>query len=478
MSSTLISQAVEPALRSLVQPSRKASTRRLSQLIGTSTDAILTLSCTCTRKANAGLVASSHRHARKNVKHGPAARRSYATESELYKHSYSGPPPPVPTAAVAQMKPRRRETPQPESSSARSSQADFNISGDSSQVALGNLARTSPPSAISQDFGDNQRITAESEELQAELEAILSQFRAPIRYAFAYGSGVFKQSGYSAAQKPMLDYIFAVSHPSHFHSINVNQHPDHYSLLSRLLGSDIVSFVQQKIGAGVWFNVECVVNGRVIKYGIVSVDTIVRDLLDWDTLYLAGRMHKPLNILRDDPRIRLANQVNLSSAVRTALLLLPETFSEDDLYTEIAGLSYRGDFRMAVGENPRKVRNIVEAQEGLFQRLYRPILKAYHKNISYVGPEGSGSIRQDVNPRARAELARRLPKNLKESVYSIYERGQNISVALNRKSAQEGEVEMSRMEEQALWTSLSSKSDFKLNLETCEQSRSATRRHS
>ena len=133
---------------------------------------------------------------------------------------------------------------------------------------------------------------------------------------------------------------------------------------------------------------------------------------------------------------------------------------------------------MAVGENPRKVRNIVEAQEGLFQRLYRPILKAYHKNISYVGPEGSGSIRQDVNPKARAELARRLPKNLKDSVYSIYERGQNISVALNRRSAQEGEVEMSRMEEQALWTSLSSKSDFKLNLETCEQSRDATRRHS
>lgn len=475
----LVSQAVEPALRSWVQPltlqaSRKASTRRFSQLIGTSTDALQTLSCTCARTANVGLVASSSpRHARKNVKHGSASYRSYATESELYKHSYSGPPPPVPTATVAQVRPRRREpstSPEPESSSAGSSQADSNVSGDSSQVTSRTSSRTSTPSGIPQDFGANQRITAESEELQAELEAILSQFRAPIRYAFAYGSGVFKQSGYSAAQKPMLDYIFAVSHPSHFHSINVNQHPDHYSLLSRLLGSDVVSFVQQKVGAGVWFNVECVVNGRIIKYGIVSVDTIVRDLLDWDTLYLAGRMHKPLNILRDDPRIRLANQVNLSSAVRTALLLLPETFSEDDLYTEIAGLSYRGDFRMAVGENPRKVRNIVEAQEDLFQRLYRPILKAYHKNISYVGPEGSGSIRQDVNPRARAELARRLPKNLKESVYSIYERGQNISVALNRRSAQEGEVEMSRMEEQALWTSLSCKSDFKLNLETCEQS--------
>lgn len=35
------------------------------------------------------------------------------------------------------------------------------------------------------------------EDMHKELEAILGEFRAPIRYAFAYGSGVFKQKGYS-----------------------------------------------------------------------------------------------------------------------------------------------------------------------------------------------------------------------------------------------------------------------------------------
>ena len=36
---------------------------------------------------------------------------------------------------------------------------------------------------------------------------------------------------------------------------------------------------------------------------------------------------------------------NLESALITALLLLPTTFTEEELFLEIAGLSYTGDFR-------------------------------------------------------------------------------------------------------------------------------------
>jgi len=50
-----------------------------------------------------------------------------------------------------------------------------------------------------------------------------------------------------------------------------------------------------------------------------------------------------IRIIKDDPRVKLANQVNLASALRVALLTLPENFSERELYTRIAGLSYGGE---------------------------------------------------------------------------------------------------------------------------------------
>ena len=86
-------------------------------------------------------------------------------------------------------------------------------------------------------------------------------------------------------------------------------------------------------------------------------------MLNWNTLYLAGRMHKPIRIIKDDARVRLTQQVNLTSAIRSALLTLPETFSETELFERIAGFSYAGDLRMKLpAENRGKVGNIVRKQ--------------------------------------------------------------------------------------------------------------------
>lgn len=72
------------------------------------------------------------------------------------------------------------------------------------------------------------------------------------------------------------------------------------------------------------------------------------DLTNWNTFYLAGRLQKPTVVIRDDARVYLANQNNLRNAVCIALLNLPQQFSEEDLFLEIAGLSYKGDFRMVL----------------------------------------------------------------------------------------------------------------------------------
>ena len=51
------------------------------------------------------------------------------------------------------------------------------------------------------------------------------------------------------------------------------------------------------------------------KYGVVNIDTLCRDLSEWNTLYLAGRLQKPVKILRNDPQVLLSNHVSYDNAV-------------------------------------------------------------------------------------------------------------------------------------------------------------------
>ncbi|KAH9854638.1 Mmp37-domain-containing protein [Lenzites betulinus] len=273
-----------------------------------------------------------------------------------------------------------------------------------------------PPS-----FGRNQFLPV-ADSTRALLESIVAKFDAPIRYAFAYGSGVFEQDGYSAsnpgsADGPMLDFMFAVTHADHWHSINMHQFPGHYPLGARMLGSSFVAKVEE-IAPGVWFNSMVRMDGVSIKYGVTTVDNLCSDLLNWKSLYLSGRMHKPIRIIKDDARVRLTQQVNLTSAVRTALLTLPASFSERELFARIAGFSYGGDVRMLLpAENRGKVGNIVRKQAPQFKELYHRLVVAL-PGVHW--PAHADTIEQDTSPHARAAHLRKLPSNLLQGVTAQY----------------------------------------------------------
>jgi len=151
------------------------------------------------------------------------------------------------------------------------------------------------------------------------------------------------------------------------------------------------------------------------KYGVIDVRDFRRDLLRWCTLYTAGRLHKPVVTLLDD-RGGLGGLVarNLESAVHASLLQLPEKFAEKDLYATIAGLSYRGDFRMVVGEDKHKVANIVEPQIERFRSLYAPAFRSMSDRLLFVG----SFAEQDSSVDGKLYHLQRLPANLKNIVLS------------------------------------------------------------
>ncbi|KAI8803857.1 mitochondrial matrix Mmp37 [Cladochytrium replicatum] len=221
----------------------------------------------------------------------------------------------------------------------------------------------------------------------------------------------------------MVDFVFGVTHPGHWHSLNMRQNREHYSFLANL-GSDTVSYVQNKVPAHVYYNPYVEINGmaslsmqcsplhltHMIKYGVISMDHLLDDLRNWTSLYMAGRMQKPVKILRDDARVQLATRENLSNALRAALCLLPADFTEEDLFHKIAGLSYKGDFRMILGENPHKIYNMVFSQREHFRELYGPTIDQM-PNVSYVR---EGELQQDMDPRMRGAMIQAMPRGFVE----------------------------------------------------------------
>jgi mitochondrial translocator assembly and maintenance protein 41 len=297
---------------------------------------------------------------------------------------------------------------------------------------------------------------------------ILTQFPTKhIKTAFAYGSGVFEQSNnpsklsitqpMNKSSQTMIDFVFVVDNVLNFHNENLKMNSNHYSFL-KYIGPYYLSRLQNDLPAACYYNtlIPIKLEGdnqtQLIKYGIIGEDALIKDLYDWDYLYMSGRLQKPVKFIKkinsnknegyemfstsyslilfvnlislsfesdliEFDSVEVALQANLQNALHTALLLMPAKFTLTDLFICITSLSYQGDFRMIIGENKKKCENIVTPQMDRFTLLYNDLLMKECSENSLTWNMKTGELSQDLS--SQVSIYRHfnmLPKNLIEKV--------------------------------------------------------------
>lgn len=218
------------------------------------------------------------------------------------------------------------------------------------------------------------------------LDGVLSHFPVGVSFACAYGSAVFSQGAVSDADPTrLLDVLIAVDDPGAWHAANMMRHASHYPWPLRGRPA-LASWLQQRGGARMLFIPYAQVGSARCKYGVIATRDLLNDLLRWDTLYCAGRLHKPIRALGPvATAVSVALRSNEERALAVALWQLAVedgargALAYERVYTAIAELSYRGDVRMWAAEAPDKARRIVANNLDHFHALYLPHVEALER---------------------------------------------------------------------------------------------------
>ncbi|PIZ71704.1 hypothetical protein COY07_04455 [Candidatus Peregrinibacteria bacterium CG_4_10_14_0_2_um_filter_43_11] len=225
-------------------------------------------------------------------------------------------------------------------------------------------------------------------------KALQSYFHDP-NFLAVYGSRVFQQTGVDSSRS-IVDLIVGIRSTREWHRKNLAEHPQDYTVPEKKLGLYLMKWIQYQ-GGGINYRARVSVQDQLVKYGTISREDLLRDLREWEMLYVAGRLQKPTLIVKSDPEIEGAMQLNLMHALRAALLTLPSHFTEKELYETITGFSYRGDVRMWVSEDPKKVERIVGGSLEHFKTLYRG---AIERRSDVLTTLSEGRFEQDISPEA------------------------------------------------------------------------------
>ncbi len=119
-----------------------------------------------------------------------------------------------------------------------------------------------------------------------------------------------------------------------------------------------------------------------VKIGLVDTDHCFDRLRDWDnSFYIPGRLHKPVEIVdyRNSDILDVFEEnrkINLKNGIIAAYISLPpdRDCTIWDLYHSLIRLSYLGDIRVGIAENPKKIENILNSQFPQFDDIYSKYL--------------------------------------------------------------------------------------------------------
>lgn len=200
---------------------------------------------------------------------------------------------------------------------------------------------------------------------------------------YGYGSGVFKQSN-TEGSKPLTDVIFIVLDIKEWHQTNMQMNSKDYSIIGRIHLSR-KNIAKLKGRNHITYFSEIKDGEYTFKYGVIEVEDFKRGLNTWDNIFTAGRFHKPVMEIKSRDDIREAIEYNRDCALMIACLFSDERTTKKEIYQNLCGLSYLGDARMAIAENPHKVENIVD---GSFERLE----EMYPLNEDYILECRDGSV--------------------------------------------------------------------------------------
>ena len=161
------------------------------------------------------------------------------------------------------------------------------------------------------------------------------------------------------------------------------------------------------------------------KYGVVSVNAMCDDLVNWRHMFVAGRMQKPV--------VALGGAIGPAGdggaidkrpvrARRRAPPLRRGVLPRGPPRATLCGLSYAGDVRVALGaEDVDKVRRIATGSERGLMEMYRDAVKVVGSDLAGLTMGRGGEVwSRDGSPAARSALFATLPRETLQKTMVIH----------------------------------------------------------